>query len=374
MAEEGSSENDAGEKTEEATEERRDKMREQGNVVQSRELTSTITMLFAFGYLSFYGWNLFESLKKFLKTRLSVQMHIKMQQTEVVNYFAGIVWELLKFILPLTVLAALISGSVTLLQTQFNFSWEKLEFSWNKLNPVSGIKRMFSMNTVVELLKNMSKMVVISVIAGLIFFSEHQKIPGVINLSLLASWLYLGRITNTLFWSIGFAMLFIAAADFFYQYISFEQKIKMSKQEVKEEYKQREVDPQIKNRIRKMQREIANRKTMESTKKATVLITNPTHYSIAIHYEIGMRAPIVLAKGVDLLALRMREIAKENDIPIVENRPLARSIYDTIPINREIPENLYKAVSEVIRYVYKIKGVKIKRSNAWKQPSKPEKA
>ena len=136
----------------------------------------------------------------------------------------------------------------------------------------------------------------------------------------------------------------------------------MSKQEIKEDYKQREQDPLIKNRMRKMQRTIAFRKTMEATKNATVIITNPTHISIALKYELGMRAPIVLAKGQDFVALRMREIAKENDIPMVENKPIARMIYKIVKVNHEIPEKLYKAVSEIIRYVFKIKGMPLGRS------------
>jgi flagellar biosynthetic protein FlhB len=139
--------------------------------------------------------------------------------------------------------------------------------------------------------------------------------------------------------------------------------MKMSKQEVKEEIKQRETDPHVKAKLRRMAREIATRKAIENTKKATVLVTNPTHYSIAIKYEVGMPAPVVLAKGVDFLALKMRETARELEIPIIENKPLARAIYASVQEGDEIPVSMYQAVSEIIKFVFQLKGVKIPRKN-----------
>jgi flagellar biosynthetic protein FlhB len=166
-------------------------------------------------------------------------------------------------------------------------------------------------------------------------------------------------------------MFVIAGGDYLYNFFSLEKKLKMTKQEVREEFKRREVDPHLKGRMRRMQRDLATRKVVEKTKEATVLLTNPTHYSIALKYEIGMAAPIVLAKGIDFLALKMREVAKEQKIPIIENRPLARELYATVDEGREIPDKLYKAVAEIIRYVFKLKGKAVPvRDNAAKPNSK----
>jgi flagellar biosynthetic protein FlhB len=185
----------------------------------------------------------------------------------------------------------------------------------------------------------------------------------------LAAWSYWGDITTQMLWGVVGLMIFIGAGDFLYNFISLENKMKMSKEEVKEEIKQRETDPHVKAKLRRMARDIATKKAVENTKKATVVITNPTHYSIAIRYEFGMAAPIVLAKGVDFLALKMRETARELDIPIVENKALARAIYASVKEGEEIPITMYQAVSEIIKFVFKLKGVQIQRSRSEDQTS-----
>jgi len=167
-------------------------------------------------------------------------------------------------------------------------------------------------------------------------------------------------------------MVAIGGLDYFYNWITMERRMKMSKQELKEEYKRRELDPQVKGRQRRMARDIANRKTLENTKQATVLITNPTHYSVAVRYEIGMTTPMVVAKGIDFLALRMRETAKGQDIPIVENRPLARTLYRLVNEGQEIPEDLFTAVAEVIRYVFRLKGIRIPRKKTANKTEAPQ--
>jgi flagellar biosynthesis protein FlhB len=163
-----------------------------------------------------------------------------------------------------------------------------------------------------------------------------------------------------MFWFVSGFLFIIASIDYFYNYSVLEKKMKMTKQEVKDEFKQRELNPLIKGRQRRIQREMSMRQTVEATKTATVIITNPTHYSVALKYELGMESPVLVAKGIDHLALTIREVAKSFDIPLVENRPLARALYKTVEIDQNIPESLYKAVSEIIRYVFRIKGIKVK--------------
>jgi flagellar biosynthesis protein FlhB len=177
-------------------------------------------------------------------------------------------------------------------------------------------------------------------------------------------WTYWGAITQNLFLGVTMFLFAIAAFDYIYNFVSFETKLKMTKKEVKEEFKRREVDPHVKNRMRRMQRDLGSRRMVERTKSATVVVTNPTHFSVALKYEPGMAAPQVVAKGQDFLALEMREVAKELEIPIVENAPLARTLYKLVEVGHEIPDSLYKAVSEIIRYVFKLKGINFQKKAA----------
>jgi flagellar biosynthetic protein FlhB len=191
------------------------------------------------------------------------------------------------------------------------------------------------------------------------------------NYTVPAAWAYWAEITKSLFWAVAGLMLLVAGIDYLYNFISFERRIKMTKQEVKDEFKRREVDPHLKARMRRMQRDMVMRRTLEKTKEATVLITNPTHFSIALKYELGMGAPILLAKGIDFLALEMRKVAKENKIPIIENRPLARELYATVEEGEEIPDKLYKVVAEIIRYVFKLKNKPMVRAPEAVGPTMP---
>jgi flagellar biosynthesis protein FlhB len=159
-----------------------------------------------------------------------------------------------------------------------------------------------------------------------------------------------------LFLSVAALLLLVGGLDFIYNYVQLERQMKMTKEEVKEEFKKREVDPQVKSKMKRMQRDMSNAKTVQAVTQATVVITNPEHFAVALQYELGMRAPTVLAKGQDHLAQAMKEAAREHEIPIVENKPLARTLYKMVEVGQEIPESLYRAVSEVIRYVFLLKG------------------
>jgi flagellar biosynthetic protein FlhB len=356
-------ETDQEDKTEEASAERREDFREQGNVANSHELSQVAGLAAIALFLSWYAPQLFLTMQKLFARSFQQIQSFRVSNTNILG-FLGTAWiELLQVILPFFIVAAVAGSLTTLLQTQFNWSWKKLEPDWSKLNPLPGLGRMFAKETIVGLIRTCAKLTVVSLIAWLVLAGEWRKVPGLMNANFAASWIYWGDITRQLLWGVVGLMLFVAAADFIYSFVTLENKMKMSKQEVKEEVKQRESDPHVKAKLRRMAREIANRKTVENTKKATVLITNPTHYSIAIRYELGMPAPIVVAKGVDFLALKMREAAKENDIPIVENKPLARAIYASVKEGDEIPVGMYQAVSEIIKFVFQIKGIKINRKS-----------
>ena len=355
---------DNEDKTEEASTERREDFREQGSVAQSHELNQVAGLAAIAVFITWYAPQVIFRSQRILVQNFQAIQSFRVSEKNILSYLSYQWVELLSIILPFFIVASIAGSLVTLLQTQFNWSWKKLEPDWSKLNPISGLGRLFSKDTVVGLVKSIAKLCAVSFIAWLVLAGEWRTVPGLLNANFAASWAYWGEITSQLMWGVVGLMVFIGAADFIYAFMSLENKMKMTKQEVKEETKQRESDPHVKAKLRRMAREIANRKTVEKTRKATVLITNPTHYSVAIRYEMGMPAPVVLAKGVDFLALKMRETAKEMEIPIVENKALARAIYASVKEGDEIPAGMYQAISEIIKFVFKLKGISVVKKSS----------
>ncbi len=354
-------EEDLGQDRSEApTDEQRDKFRKRGEVVHSREITSALVLALLVGFLGFYIRSVYFELHSFMSKNFRFENLSAFNSEEVFRYLGSVMLLLLKMTLPIFSTAALTSIAVTLIQTRFNFSWERVSFNLAKLNPIQGLQRMVSWHAIIEVIKSLGKVLLISLITGSILYSESHKFPSLLNVSIRASWLYWIDKAKFLFLMILIALLLLGTFDYMYSYIVLENRMKMSRQQIRDEYKERELDPLIKQRMRRMQKEIANRKTVESTRKATVLITNPTHYSIAIRYELGMPAPIMVAKGMDHIALQMRQIAKSMNIPIIENKPLAQTLYKTLKENQEIPPTLYKVLSEIISHVFRIKGIRIK--------------
>lgn len=350
---------DGHEKTEDPTDERREEFRKQGDIALSKDLASIAVLIAVFVFICFYTNQAYLSLRKFFQTSFSI-----LDQSENIfgslDQFASLVWkQFIWIITPVCLIACVFAIFTTFMQTKMNVSFKKVSFDFKKINPISGFSRIISFSSIVELLKGLAKMIVTALLAYFILFGERYVIPSTLRLPLIRSSSYWFEITKTLFFSTAFFMFVIACIDYFYLFISLEKKMKMTKQEVKEDFKKREVDPMIKGRMKKMQRDLAMRRSIKKTKEATVIITNPTHFAVALKYELGMQAPQLIAKGIDFMALRMKEIAKEHDIPIVENKPLARAIYKTMEIGDLIPESFYKAVSEIIKYVFKLKGVRI---------------
>ena len=361
MAESGESGDD---RTEEATQERREDFRERGQIAVSREVTAVFVLLAATMVLYYGGNSGVTLIQRMMIKSFQGAQSFRVNEQNILDYL-GTMWVAgLSVALPVCIAAAVIAAAITLLQTQFNWSWEKLAPNFNKMNPLTGFARMLSLDTGAELVKSVTKTSAIAIVAAAMIKDELPRAPSLMVTPITGTWAHWAVVTSQLTWAVGGTMLFIAAADFFYNWFRLEKQMKMTKQEIKEEVKRRETDPLLKGRQKRMQREIATRKVVEKTKQATVLITNPTHYSIALKYEMGMGAPIVLAKGIDHVALKMREIAKEADIPIIENRPLARAIYAEVDEDHEVPESMYKAVSEIIRYVFKLKGIKTGKKSA----------
>lgn len=363
----------ADDKTEEATPERREEFRERGQLVVSKDLTSVLILGASIIVFSMFTPLLVKTLERVLVTRFENMATLRVNQENIIEFAVAAWKDMLIIIIPIMMVPFIISTAATFAQTRLNWSWQRVKPDFSRLNILEGLKRVANVAAFVEVGKSVAKMLVVGTVTYLILFSEWVKVPELMNYPIISTWSYWGGITKQLFWAVAGLLMLVAGFDYFYSFMSSERRMRMTKQEVKEEYKKREVDPHVKNRMRRMQREAAQKKVVEKTKTATVLITNPTHYSIALRYEIGDAAPTVVAKGIDFLALKMREVAKEEKIPIIENRPLARALYAQVEEGEIIPDKFYKAVAEIIRYVFKLKGRRIptKASKPKPQPSAP---
>lgn len=300
--------------------------------------------------------SIISELQGFIVNILSGDFSMTMNDNTIKILMFKVMMSFMKIVLPISLIIMVFGILGSLIQTGLFFSMESLKPKFSKLNPLTGLKNMFSMKAIVNLIKSM---VVICIMIYLGYSFMSKNFEGIIK----SGDIYLPYLFNivldlikSILTSITLAVAVVAALDYGYEKFSHKKGLKMTKQEVKEEYKQMEGDPHIKGKIKQKQRQMANQRMMQAVPSSTVILTNPTHISIAIRYEQGKdTTPIVVAKGVDEVAFRIREIAKSHDIPIIENVPLARLIYKEVDIDQEIPEEMYKAVAEVLVAVYKIK-------------------
>lgn len=245
---------------------------------------------------------------------------------------------------------------INLLQTGMVFSAQPLVPNFSKINPATGLKRMFSKQVLVNLGKQLLKLAAVMIIVYTSIASSFSTllIVGEMPASQLIG--FVGSVAYSISWKFGFLLVVIGLADFAFERWQYEEQLKMSKQEVKDEMRQSEGNPEVRGALRRRQREFARRRMMAAVPKATVVVTNPTHYAVALEWdELKMDAPVVVAKGADLIAKRIREIAKENGVPIMENPPLARTLYAKVDLDQSIPPNMYAAVAQVIAFVFKLK-------------------
>lgn len=350
---------DSGDKTEKATPKKRKDAREKGQVLQSKEINTALLLLSVFLGVKLFGGYIYNSISLFLKTLITE--YAKTSDTfsisTVYKIFAEIGTILLKTMGPLLAIALVTSLIVEYAQVGFLFTMKTLGFKFDRINPLKGIKRMFSMRSLVELLKSIIKVIIVGFVAYSYMAGETIKVLNLARMDIISVALYIVQASLGVAIRICIALVIIAALDYLYQWWDFEKGLKMTKQEVKEEYKQMEGNPEIKSKIKQKQRQISMRRMLQDVPKADVVITNPTHFAVAIRYdEKKSAAPIVTAKGQDFMAMRIKEVAKENKIEIVENKQLARTLYSTVNIGEAIPPELYQAVAEVLAFVYSIKG------------------
>jgi flagellar biosynthetic protein FlhB len=344
-------------KTEQPTSKKLADARQKGNVAQSREIPSVLILAGSIGVLFFGGSWMFG--------RLTAMMRIIYQRagslTIAPETMNSLFWELflngIVVLIPL-MLAVMTAGVVgNVAQFGFLFTGEKLTPNLAKLNPISGLKKLVSLRSLVELAKSVIKLVIISGVAYVVFARYLEQIPGLMQMSIGNILKFIGQVSFQLCLYTCMVLFLMAVLDFSYTKWQHHQDLKMTKQEVQDEHKQREGDPAVKARIRSVQREMARQRMMEAVPEATVVITNPTHLAIAISYAEGMHAPTVVAKGAGFVAQKIKAIAAENDVPLVENKPLARAIFQSAEIGDFIPADLYRAVAEILAYVYRLKGL-----------------
>lgn len=347
----------AGEKTERATPKRRQDERKKGNIFHSREAVTVVTLLSVFygaRFLSPYFMATFQnSIITFIDYTSTIDT---ITPSDTIIIYFEVVKAFLLTAFPLLLICSIASIVVTGFQTRMLFSMEAVKPKFSKLNPLNGIKRMFSMRSFVELLKSLIKILILGYIIYKTLEKELILTPKLMDLGFAQAMAYTGNVILSVVETVAIVMAFVAAADYLYQWFDYEQQLKMSKDEIKEEYKQTEGDPQIKGKIRERQQQQARRRMMQSVPSADVVIRNPTHFAVAIKYDPEKNiAPIVLAKGADSLAMRIIAVAEENDIVITENRPLARGLYEAVDLNEAIPERFYQPVAEVLAFVYSLK-------------------
>ncbi|MDX9873352.1 MAG: flagellar biosynthesis protein FlhB [Spongiibacteraceae bacterium] len=350
-------ENENGqERTEEATPRRLEKAREEGQVARSRELATAFVLLGGVSGLIGFGPGLGRALADQMRFNFSLSRDVAFDTSLAVAHLGASVSAAAWALMPLLVLLALAGIAAPLVMGGVLFSSKALMPKGNRINPLSGFKRMFSMNALVELLKAIAKFLLLAGLAVVIITGLEQRLlamglqalePALAAAWQAAAWAVLG---------VSCGMILIAAIDVPWQLFEHKKKLKMSFQEVKEEMKDTEGKPEVKGRIRQLQREMARRRMMEAVPQADVVITNPEHFSVALRYDPDKGgAPVVLAKGVDHLALKIREVAKAHDIYLLPAPQLARAIYFTTEVDHEIPSQLYLAVAQVLAYVFQLK-------------------
>jgi flagellar biosynthesis protein FlhB len=352
MAEESTT---GGEKTEAPSAKRRADFRKKGQVSQSKEVQTaallTLMLLFWIAYMPKF-WN---GLSELIASIWRNSSSFDGTPSDVINLSIFLTKEMAILLMPLFLLVLVVGFFSSVFQIGWLFTSQPLTPDFAKLNPVKGFGRMFSMRSLVDLLKSVLKVVLIGWVAYATVYSHFEEALILVDTSVTATILYLGRIATLILAKVCGILILIAAIDFLYTRYEMEEKMKMTKQEVKEEFKEMEGDPYIKGQIRRIQQEMARKRMMAEVPEADVVVTNPTHLSVAIKYDsLTMDSPVVIAKGADHVAMRIRELARENKIPLVENPPVARLLHK-IDLGAAIPEELFKAVAEILAHVYSLK-------------------
>ena len=346
------------EKTEQATQRRREETRQRGNVARSTEVNSAFMLLVGFTVLLFFSGYILKGIQDIISGTIILSRTFIVTPSNIRVLFLNIIWKFFLILFPVLLVMALAGIAINVVQVGFLFTGEPLRPKLEKINPVEGFKRIFSRRSLETLIRDVVKIVVVVWIGYTAIHGIMPRIMLMTDYSVGQIFAYAGSSVFSIAMKILIGYVVIAVLDYAFQRWDYERSIMMTRQEVREELKQTEGDPLLKARIRTVQREIARRRMMEEVPKAEVVITNPTEIAVALSYEEGMTAPVVVAKGRRIIAEKIRQIAEEAGIPIVENVLLAQALYKAVDIGNPIPADLYTAVAEVLAYVYQLKGQK----------------
>ena len=354
--------NDAAEKTEEATSRRRTKERERGNVSKSKDMESALVMVAGIALLALFAKGMMRNIQDMMRETFSHLSPAGIDVSNIMGLLLPYFYYLAVTVLPFFVLLAIFCIIIIRLDVGHVFALQKAKFNLENLSPqrmLQNAKRMFNPfepRSLVELAKSILKIVIVGACGFSAINSRKGDLLGLVGLEFPIALNIIVSILINMIINMCLAMLILGYIDKKYQNYEYEKSIKMTKQEIKDEQKDTEGDPKVKARIKSIQMQMARQRMMSSVPTADVVVTNPTHYAVAIKYDkTRAPAPLVVAKGVDYLAFQIREVAKQNNVPIVENRPVARSLYNTVPVDGMIPSDMYVAVAEILAFVFRAK-------------------
>lgn len=350
-----------GEKTEPATQRKLDEARKEGQVAKSKELVSAVSLMTLFLLIKYYAGILgngfltcFRESYVLINTLIADRRAAPNNNLLIVTIRDRII-DILLLLLPILLATFIVSFLVNKLQFKWKVTSKPMQPKLSKISPLGGFKRIFSVKQLIEVLKSMVMLAVVGYVVYTTVMKQYHLLFTLYDISVLEAVQLTGQVIVDLGIKISAIFIVIGFADLFYQKFKFKEDMKMTKQETKDEYKQTEGDPQIKGQIRRRMHEASRRRMMQQLPQADVVITNPTHFAVAIKYDANVsRAPVVIAKGADYLAFQIKDKAKEYKIDIVENKPLARLLYNNVEIGAEIPPELYQAVAEVLAFVYSL--------------------
>ncbi|MFD0824950.1 flagellar biosynthesis protein FlhB [Neobacillus sp. M.A.Huq-85] len=343
----------AGEKTEKATPHKRQEARKKGQVVKSAEVSQALTLLLSFSFFLIGGKSFIEGCFNLYRRCFEEYIHLNLSITSTQTLFNQLLLDAAKLVAPLLIVVLVAGILANFFQVGFMFNMSSIKMDFGKINPLQGAKKIFSIRSLVEMIKSILKIVITSAIVSIMIWQEKDALFTIGDKNLLDASKIIGSLTLKLGITVSTCLAVLAAADYFYQKFEYEKKLRMSKQDIKDEHKKMEGDPFIKGKRRAIQRQLSMNRMMQEVPKADVIITNPTHFAVAIRYDFtAMDAPEVIAKGQDYIALKIKEIAKQHKIMTVENKPLARALFASVEVGEQIPEELFNAVGEILAYVY----------------------
>ncbi|WP_455715734.1 flagellar biosynthesis protein FlhB [Anaerosporobacter sp.] len=350
---------EGGEKTEEATPKKLDKARDEGQVAKSQELNTAVMLLALFLSLKIFIGTIGDKfIEAFQKSFESITLIVKddMSMNSILSLLGYALRSILLISLPIFLIGIVAGILVNIVQIKWKVTSKPLKPTLSKLNPINGFKRMFSKEKLVELLFSVLKIILIGVLVYSTLKDQWKLLFNLYDFTLFQAIGVIGDMVISLGLKISYMFLIIGFADLFYQKRKFKKDMMMSKQEIKDEWKNAEGDPQVKGKIKSKMQEASRRRMMNAIPNADVVITNPTHFAVALQYDReSSSAPMVVAKGADYMAQKIKDIARENKVEIVENKPLARMLYFNVEIDQEIPQELYQMVAEILAYVYRVK-------------------